>query len=205
MAYQLVYFPGPGRADIIKLIAEHCAIPYEFKSISFEDGSWTSTQPNTRYGQLPSLKVDEDFTLYQTIPIARFLAKQANFHPTDERNQAILEECVSAIDELTNHVIRIVYFTSEDKKEEERVKFQNGWLKLIMKGLNSHLIKNNGNLVPGGLSWADLYLYDLLSYLDLYRFEVVVDDSKLETLKANVLKSERVKAYLESPRNLKKH
>ncbi|KAL9651974.1 hypothetical protein ABK040_000317 [Willaertia magna] len=201
MVYEIVYFNAPGRAEILKLIAETGSVPYVFKGINKEE--WPQHKPNAKYGQVPFLKVNDNFTLYQTIAIARFLAQEGGLYPTTDKIQAAeSEEYVACVEELLSKLIK-VFYAPEDKKEEEKKIFTEGPLK-SMFGVLDKVLERNGYLIENGkLTWAELVLFDLSQTIvgmgiDISPF------TNFNKLFENVKSNEKAKAYLESDRNLKK-
>ncbi|KAL9642417.1 hypothetical protein ABK040_014260 [Willaertia magna] len=201
MVYEIVYFNGPGRAEVLKLIAEAGSVPYTFKGITKED--WPQHKPNARYGQLPFLKVNENFTLYQTLVIARFLAQEGNLYPTDRLQAAESEEYVTSLEELFIKYYK-VYFAPEEKRQEELHSFIEGPLKTVFSVLNEALEKNVGYLIDGKLSWADLFLYDLTAMFEERGVDFISAIPNINKLRENIKNNLALKAYLESDRNLRK-
>ncbi|KAG2391976.1 hypothetical protein C9374_013461 [Naegleria lovaniensis] len=202
MVYEIRYFPNPGRADVLLLIAETGGVPYKFVGVNRET-EWPTLKPSTRYGQLPSLKLNDNFTLYQTVAIARFLANEGGLYPSDEFQALQTEEYINALEDVLNQLIRVLFFTAEDKKEEATKIFIEGTLKNVFGALNSALEKNGGYLT-GTLSWADLDLYEIAALVEgRTKIDVVSLCPQLPKLRENIWSNERAKAFLESERNLK--
>ncbi|KAL9651998.1 hypothetical protein ABK040_000339 [Willaertia magna] len=202
MVYEIVYFNSPGRAELLKLIAETGSVPYTFKGINKEE--WPQHKPNARYGQVPFLKVNENFTLYQTLAIARFLAQEGGLYPTDKLQAATSEEYVTSLEELLTKFIKVV-LAPEDKKEEEKKIFAEGPLKTVFGVFDKVLESKDGYLIESGkLTWADLYLFEVSCLLEQYGGDVSSFTNVVNKLRDNVKSNEKVKAYLESDRNLRK-
>ncbi|KAG2387764.1 hypothetical protein C9374_001358 [Naegleria lovaniensis] len=202
MVYEIVYFNSQGRADYLKLIAEVANIPYKFVGISGKE-EWPAHKPQTRYGQLPYLKIDDQEKLYQTIAIARYLAQEGGLYPTDRKEALLTEEFVSALEDIFQGFVRVAFRTPEEKKAEETKTFAEGTLKNIFGALNTFLEKNGGYLT-GKLNWADLYFFELAHIVEnSLKIDVVSIAPQLPKLREHVLSNERAKNYWESERNLK--
>ncbi|KAG2388186.1 hypothetical protein C9374_001036 [Naegleria lovaniensis] len=206
MVYEIVYFDHYGRVDLVKLIAEVANIPYKFVGIADKD--WKDFQPTTRYGLLPFVKINDKWTLYQSIAISRFFAQEGEGHlyPSDRVEATITEEYVAALEDAYNQFVYATFLAPEDRKEEETKRLTEGVLTSVFKVLNAELEKNGGYLLPGGkLTWADLYFVEFASNLSYYtKIDPVKFAPQIPKLRENVLKHPRAKAYLESERNLRK-
>ena len=201
MVVEIAYFAGPGRAEVLKLIAEVGQVEYTFKGIPREE--WPNHKVTCRYGQLPYLKINDETTLYQTTAIARYLAQEGGLYPTDRLEASATEEYVAAIDDIIAGFVRIFFRTPEEKREEELKAFSEGILKTTLVAFEKVLEKNEGNLVKGKLTWADLVLYDIVVNIQSKGADISYAQNVLK-LKETVAAHERVKAFLESDRNLRK-
>ncbi|KAL9646588.1 hypothetical protein ABK040_016378 [Willaertia magna] len=203
MVYEIVYFDAfPGKAEVLKLIAETGSVPYVFKGINKEE--WPQHKPNARYGQLPFLNVNENFTLYQTIAIARFLAQEGGLYPTDKLQAATSEEYVTSLEELLTKFVKAAWLTPEDKKAEELKLFNEGPLKTVFGVFDKVLESKDGYLIENGkLTWADLYFFDW-SYLIEQNGGDISPFTNISKLRDNVKSNEKAKAYLESDRSKRK-
>lgn len=184
------------------MIAETGGVPYKFVGVNRET-EWPQLKPSTRYSQLPSLKINDNFTLYQTVAIARFLAKEGGLYPSDPFQALQTEEYINALEEVFNHLLRVLFFTPEDKKEEATKYFTEVTLKNVFGALNSALEKNGGYLT-GTLSWADLDFFEIAAFVEgRGKIDVMTVAPQLPKLRENILSHERAKAFLVSERNFK--
>ena len=199
--YVIQYFDSSGRVDVLLLIAEVGSVPYTFDGVTEED--WPSIKPKHRYGQVPCLTIPAtNQSIYQTTAIARFLAQEGGLYPSDRLQATQTEEYVASVEEAVNKLIDVVYFTAPENKEEALKKFSEGILKTVLQALSVILEKNGGFLLNGELSWADLVLLDFL----LMALDAGVDLSPFKTIvefKERIEKISKVKAYLDSDRNLR--
>ena len=188
--------------EILKLIADVGKIEYKFIGLKGEE--WANHKPSTRYGQLPYLKVSDDFTVYQTIAIARYLAQEGNagLYPSDRKEATLTEEIVTAVDELITGFVKVFFITKEENRPEELKAFSEGTLKRILTAFEK-LLSSEGTFFAGKLTWADLYLFDcLMSMASLgvdYSFA-----TKILKFKEIVGADQRVKSFLESENSLRK-
>ncbi|KAG2393519.1 hypothetical protein C9374_007050 [Naegleria lovaniensis] len=198
MVYELTYFNIPGRAEAIKLIAEVGGVEYNFKPVTFQE--WPQVKQHTKYGQLPFLKSSEnqDFELCQSIAIARFIAREGNLYPSSNVDASFSDEYVNTIKDLNDAYFKAFF---SPNKDEDLKKYYEGPFGQILKALEKE-VKPSGFLVGDSLTWADLFLFDLLSGIgkgqDLSAYP------KLAALKETVAKNPKVAQYYESDRNLRK-
>ncbi|KAF0976908.1 hypothetical protein FDP41_004203 [Naegleria fowleri] len=201
MTLEIVYFPAAGRAELLKLIAEYGGLEYKYTGVPRQD-EWPKLKPNTRYGQLPYLKVNDDVDIYQTIAIARYLAQETKLYPEDRLKATLSEEYILAISDVLGKFFALSAITDEEAKKEEVKKIVEGPLRVTFGSLNQTLEKNGGYLV-GEISWADFYLYEALQFLES-RVNVTQEIPQWPILKKNIEGIEKIKSFLESDRNLKR-
>ncbi|KAL9647731.1 hypothetical protein ABK040_015219 [Willaertia magna] len=156
--YELTYFHFPGKAEPIKMILEVGNIPYKYHGITFED--WPSIKHSTRYGQIPFLKRSNDnseFELYQPLVIARYLAKESGLYPIDNYQAAQSDEYVNVVKDQVEEFYKAFFGPNKDEdiKKFYAITFPN-----VLKALENQ-VKSTGYLVGSGLTWADIYLFDL--------------------------------------------
>lgn len=79
----LRYFDdGKGRAELPRLIFTYGDIPFENKTISFEEYKQMRFSGKLPFDQLPILELG-DTTISQSCAIARYAAKEAGIYPLD--------------------------------------------------------------------------------------------------------------------------
>ncbi|KAG2382386.1 hypothetical protein C9374_005588 [Naegleria lovaniensis] len=100
MVYEIVYFDHYGRVDLVKLIAEVANIPYKF--VGIEDKDWKDFQPTTRYGLLPFVKINDKWTLYQSIAISRFFAQEGEGNLKEEETKGLTEGVLKSVFKVLN-------------------------------------------------------------------------------------------------------
>ena len=171
MTLEIFYFEGPGRAEILKLIAHVVNVDYKFTSIPRDQ--WPAQKENARYGQLPYLKINDKWTLYQTIAIARYLAQQGDLYPSNIEEATKSEEYVAALDELLIKFIRVFFVAPEESREQELKTFLEGPVKTILGALEKILEENgDGHLIKGKLTWADFILLDIVCFFQFKNVDV---------------------------------
>ncbi|EFC36952.1 hypothetical protein NAEGRDRAFT_75317 [Naegleria gruberi] len=199
MVVEIVYFKAH-EEELLKLIAQVGKIEYQLTGLEGE--SWKNHKPFTRYGQLPYLKVSDDFHVYQTLAIARYLAQEGNLYPLNERRDAILtEEVVASLNEVLLEFFRVFYEISNEKeREEELKKFKEGTLQRVFSGLNNLLNGTKcGYFIEGMLTWADLFLLEIVLNLESVGIDYSFANG-IQRLKQILMENEQVKIHLETRR-----
>ncbi|EFC37358.1 glutathione-s-transferase [Naegleria gruberi] len=203
MVVEIVYFAGPGRSELLKLIAHVANVDYKVVGITKDE--WPTHKPHTRYGQMPYLKVNDKLTIYQTYAIARYLAQQGDLYPKDNIEATQTEEYVAAIDELFNKYARVFFIAPEETREQEKKVFLEGPVKTILGALEKILEENgDGHLIKGKFTWADFVLLDMVYALqfkevDLSQFTHIIKSK--EVLKAHP----RFQDYVTQEHNYRKY
>merc|ERR1712227_843481 len=114
---KLTYYDGRGNAEIIRLVLALAGKDYEDYRIKPED--MPALKPSLPYGQVTVLEYHGD-TLCQSLPIARFLAKEFGLAGQTTLEQYQADEVVDGIKD-TQQAIYKVHFT-RDEKEKELIK-----------------------------------------------------------------------------------
>lgn len=176
----LRYFDdGKGRSELPRLIFIYGSVPFEDKTISFQEYAQQRETGQLPFDQFPTLEVGNTI-IGQSCAIARYAAKEAGLYPLDRVQAAISDMVVDAWRDLLDllygcYVDRIV---------------QNGRLIMKMRDVSVRverlgeyfavtvpmhfkrfeiLIGSNLDspfLVGPSLTWADLAVYDILCTLD---------------------------------------
>jgi glutathione S-transferase len=157
--YKLLYFNGRGRAEVSRLIFAAAGQKYEDARISNEQ--WAALKSQTPLGHIPLLEFD-GVQLPQSVPIARFLAKQFHLAGKDNFEQAKVDAVADTIGELFTAVAAARFESDAAKKQELLKKLQADELPKHLQNLEK-LAKLYGNggpfFVGNNLTWADLFFY----------------------------------------------
>ena len=181
------------------MIAEAGSIGYTFNGIQREE--WPKIKGSCRYGQVPSLKISDSITIFQTTCIARYLAQEGNLYPSDHIQATLSEEYVATLDELLTKFFKATFYAPEETKEAELKTFIEGPLNCVMTAFDA-VISQNGGLMCGSLSWADLYCYDFTRFIVAKQIDLSTYPNVLSLI-SNVETNEKVKAFVASNRNLR--
>eukprot|EP01095_Lingulamoeba_sp_RSL-Kostka_P010019 TRINITY_DN351_c0_g1_i2.p1 TRINITY_DN351_c0_g1~~TRINITY_DN351_c0_g1_i2.p1 ORF type:complete len:120 (-),score=39.26 TRINITY_DN351_c0_g1_i2:898-1257(-) len=93
MSVQIVYFPARGRAEISRLVLEIAGAEYENVNLDYEKLGALKQTGELAYGQVPLLR-DGDFSLVQSIAIARYLARKHDLYGADIKEGAQIDSIV---------------------------------------------------------------------------------------------------------------
>ncbi|KAJ3081372.1 hypothetical protein HK102_002394 [Quaeritorhiza haematococci] len=214
--YKLQYFPLQGRAELQRIIMEIGSLPYKN-----DHPAWPDFKPNTPYGQLPVLVINQygdknlgcylarkagiypDVKLAQSGAITRFLAKKAGLMPVDELAAAVNESIVDDIAELTDEVLTIQFKTPKEKVQEAKSKFVMVTLPDFIK-THTPLINEQGHYYSDQLTLADVALYRALDMVHDIVPGALSEKNAEALIKVyqNVAAHPKVKAYRDSDRVL---
>ncbi|CAF0718786.1 unnamed protein product [Adineta steineri] len=159
--YRLHYFNGRGRAEVSRLIM--VAAGQKFEDIRYDPKEWSSKKSQMPLGQMPVLEFN-GMKLPQSLPIARFLARQFRLAGRDNFEQAKVDSVVDTIYDASSKFTPIRWEKNESKKQEDMKKFFAEDLPKNLQNLEllGKLYGNGGPFFVGNhLTWADLYFYDI--------------------------------------------
>eukprot|EP00091_Calanus_sinicus_P010326 TRINITY_DN24108_c0_g1_i1.p1 TRINITY_DN24108_c0_g1~~TRINITY_DN24108_c0_g1_i1.p1 ORF type:complete len:119 (-),score=30.35 TRINITY_DN24108_c0_g1_i1:349-705(-) len=98
---KLTYFDGRGRAETARLVLAYSGAKYEDERVTGEQlAAFKST---LAYGQLPKLEFKGE-VLYQSVNIARFLAREFGIAGNSNLERAQSDEVVDAITDIQNAI-----------------------------------------------------------------------------------------------------
>ncbi|CAF0978571.1 unnamed protein product [Adineta steineri] len=196
--YKLYYFNGRGRAEIARLIFAAAGETYE--DVRYEREEWPSHKSEMPLGQMPVLEVD-GVKLPQSMTIARFLSKEFKLAGKDNLEQAKVDAVVDTSIDLAVKYVPLLMQQDESKKKEEIAKFFADELPKHMKNFETlgKLYGDGGQFLVGNhLTFADLEVYDMLSYV------VKIDDKFLQSYpwlernRQEVEKNPKIAEYLKN-------
>jgi len=161
--YKLTYFDLQGRGEAIRLIFKHANIDFDDHRISFETfGAMKENQTECPAGFLPMVTV-EDKKLCQTVAIVRFLGNEFNMYGSNNIEHAMIDSLLDTYKDLVDGVIKVVFFTPADQKEEETKKLIEKFRKDLKYG--EYLAKENGSKdvhIGTKITIADIYFFALM-------------------------------------------
>nr|UOU03303.1 glutathione S-transferase sigma 14 [Brachionus rubens] len=206
--YVLNYFDLSGRGELIRLVFAAGNIDYEDNRVKFEE--WPQIKDYMPLGQLPTLQVNDEPLLVQSLSIARFVAKEAGLAGRDSEEMAkvdsVLETCKEFVEEFvaqlgpqlrnpTDEKNQIVdeFFASHVPENLERIQ------RLV------ELYGSNGYSVGDQLTVADLFIHDILTNLIELKPFVLDDYQLLKENRTTTENNQHLKSYLNQRRELRRN
>jgi len=159
----LSYFPGRGRAEVIRLTLAEAKVDYVDNRVP--DISELKKSGKLAFEQVP-LYEDGGLVLVQSATIARYVAKKYNLHGANNIESAKIDMVYDGITDFATG--RFMAKSDEDKakfNEQSRPK----WL-----GFFENLLKSNANgagfFIGNNLSLADIGMFNVMENEELTAF-----------------------------------
>jgi len=158
---KLYYLNWRARAEVTRLILAYASQPYEDIRLTREEIE--SKRSTFLFGQVPILQVD-DWTLPQSIAIARFLAAQFDLCGKDDFESATCDALADGWQvDVDPHVCVWWYSDKETKGPFSGV--EEKYIFPVLKRFQNILLKNGGeHFVGKQLTWFDIYFMDILDF-----------------------------------------
>jgi prostaglandin-H2 D-isomerase / glutathione transferase len=196
--YELVYFNGMGRAELTRLIFAAAGVKYKDTRISKSD--WESYKPQSPTGSLPYL-VYKNIKIPTSTAIARFAARQFDLAGTDIIEETKCDAVIETLAEIVDsYVLDVMKTSHEDTNKKEAAASE--WLSKTGFEKTVELEKlvaaygSNGYSVGNSLTWADLYIFHLVTTLLLQNPKILKACPLISDITSNVHSNERIKNWL---------
>ena len=154
--YKLYYFPGKGRAELIRWIFVQAGVPYEDKRIAGEE--WTAFKPKTPCGGIPVLDIGGKL-LAGSGPIARYVAEEFGLAGSNAVENCELASLYDVMDDLFAKLAGFFFEKDEARKATLKKDLDDTQLPKYLEILDKR-IKDNGS--PEGWIYGQK-----LTYIDL--------------------------------------
>ncbi|BAZ53924.1 hypothetical protein NIES4103_66080 [Nostoc sp. NIES-4103] len=176
----LRYFDdGKGRAELPRLIFTYGDIPFENKTISFEEYKQMRSSGKLPFDQLPTLELG-DMTISQSCAIARYAAREAGIYPLDRVQAASSDMVVDAwrdlldllygcyVDRIVENGQLVMKMRQVSLKVERLDQYFATTVPMHLGRFEQMIADNQGSpfVIGSSLTWADLAVFDILSTLD---------------------------------------
>ncbi|XP_078578265.1 hematopoietic prostaglandin D synthase-like isoform X1 [Branchiostoma floridae x Branchiostoma japonicum] len=191
--YKLSYFDMRARAEPTRMMFAAAGIDFEDDRIPFD--KWPALKGTTPMGQLPVLEVD-GFKLCQSMPIARFVAKETGMAGKTNIEQAQADAFVDEIVPLlpTLYDVAIDFPTDEAKRAEQAAEFEKDMVRRLERC--EKLCGSNGFLVGNSLLWCDLVLHTVGDNIENYKPGTLKSYPKLSRVMASVNANPKIAAWI---------
>ncbi|XP_052873491.1 glutathione S-transferase [Anopheles cruzii] len=161
--------------------------------------NWIDKRPKTEtmpMGQMPVLEVDGK-RVHQSLAMCRFVAKQTNLAGDNPLEALQIDAIVDTINDFRLKIAIVAYEPDDMVKEKKMITLNNEVIPFYLTKLNVIAKENNGHLVLGKPTWADVYFAGILDYLNyLTKTNLLENFPNLQEVVNKVLDNENVKAYI---------
>ena len=171
--YQLTYFDmDGGRANPIRIAFHAAGIEFEDVRISFSE--FMQARAGYRFNCVPVLRID-DVVVTQSNAMCRYVGKLANLYPENDLQAMYCDEAMGAIEDLLHHIVHTLGLEGDELKAA-REKLADGWIKVILKGLDELLERGGDYFADNRLTVADLKVVAITESLISGQFEHIPAD-----------------------------
>ncbi|KAF9407133.1 hypothetical protein HW555_012735 [Spodoptera exigua] len=160
--YVFHYFPIKALGESVRLLLAYGEEGFEDHRIPLED--WPKFKPNTPFGQMPVIEFDGK-QYAQSIAIARYLGNKYGLAGDTLEDKLEIDQNVYLINDLRTKAASANYEKDEVIKEQKYKEFSEGVFPDYLERINALIIKNNGYIALGKLTWADFMFAGLFDYL----------------------------------------
>jgi len=193
---KLTYFNGRGRAETSRLVLAYAGVSYEDERITGEQ--LAALKPTLAYGQLPKLEYKGE-SIYQSVSIARFLAREFGIAGKTNLEKAQGDEIVDAVTDVQNAIYGAFFEKDESSKEEKMKKVVGETIPTSFANLEKNLERRGGEFFVGdNFSWAELHILQLVDLIvSMKSVKVLESTPKLANLMQRTKNVPNIKKYLE--------
>ena len=171
--YQLTYFDmDGGRAKPIRIALHAAGIEFEDVRISFSE--FMQSRAGYRFNCVPVLRID-DVVVTQSNAMCRYVGKLAGLYPEDDLQAMYCDEAMGAIEDLLHHIVHTLGLEGDELKAA-REKLADGWITVILKGLDELLERGGDYFADNRLTVADLKVVAITQSLMSGQFEHIPAD-----------------------------
>ena len=180
--YKLYYFPGKGRAELIRWIFAQADVPYEDKRIAGEE--WAKFKPDTPYGSMPVVEIDGK-RYAGSGPLARYLAEQFGLGGSNAIENLEIASISDVLDDLFMKMVTFFFEKDETRKAELKKDLGEKHLPNYLGILNKRITDNGSGWIYGQkVTYVDLkmaILGDVLTKLNEQVLDAYPAVAKLKT------------------------
>lgn len=196
--YKLTYFPVKALAEPIRMLFKYGSIDFDDIRVDKSSEIWEQLKPHTPFGQVPILEVDGKIAP-QSVAIARYVAKQVKLTGRNDWEDLLIDSVVDTINDLRQKIGQYYFENNEEIKQSRKEILFKEILPFYQERLDKLAKDNNGHLVLGCLTWADIYFVGLLDFLNtMAGIDITAGYSGLESVKNNVLVIPDIKEWMET-------
>ena len=197
MTALLTYFDVRGRAEVIRLILEETATPYQERRVQVHE--WPALKPTLPFEQLPSYQEDDLF-IVQSHAIYRYLARKHGLCGATEAERIRCDVIEEAFVDAQNN---LGTFYWSPQFASQRDEYERTALPKLLRGLQTLLVGcRNGSAYWLGdqLSLADFVAWHFLDYVRPFSQRTIERFPALHGFKQRIEARPRIAQYLSSSR-----
>ncbi|EAT36154.2 AAEL011741-PB [Aedes aegypti] len=193
--YKVYYFNVKALGEPLRFLLSYGNLPFDDIRITREE--WPALKPTMPMGQMPVLEVDGK-RVHQSLAMCRYVAKQIGLAGSDPVEELQIDAIVDTINDFRLSIAIVAYEPDDMVKEKKMITLTNEVIPFYLTKLNVIAKENNGHLVLGKPTWADVYFAGILDYLNyLTKTDLLTNFPQLQEVVTKVLENENVKAYIE--------
>lgn len=191
----LHYFKGRGRAEAVRWLLAAAGVEFDEKFYETEEDYDKLLQSgDLMFQQVPMLEID-GLKLVQTRAILSYIAGKYNLYGSDLKERAYIDMYVEGIADLT--ILVLSYFLlPESEQEKQRIlmkeKAHTRYFPVYNKALEGKKF-----LVGNKLSWADVYLLDVILSLEEFHPDILKGFANLQAFKKTTSEIPTIKKFLQ--------
>nr|WCC58240.1 glutathione S-transferase [Pharsalia antennata] len=199
-AYKVTYFELTGLGEPVRLIL--CYGGLEFEDNRIPKDKWPALKPSTPFGKMPLLEHNGKIA-HQSLAICRYLAKQVKLVGRNDWEDLEIDATVDTVMDLIMKIALHFFEEDEKVKQAQAGPLFNDTVPFYLEKLDAQVKKNNGYLVGGRITWADIFAVSMLEYVSvLHKKDFISNFPNLLIVKENVLKVPNIKSWVDKrPRN----
>jgi len=192
---KLTYFNIKGRAELSRLILSYAGAKFTDERLSGPE--FATLKTSLRYGQMPKLTYNGE-DIYQSMTIARFLAKEFGLGGRTNLEAAQADEIVDVFTDLIEAKVRVMFGKDDEKKKAELLsKLSEDTIPKALAKLEKLLQARGGQFMTGNaLTWADITVFCFYDWQE--DKDLVNDFPGLKNLILRVAGLPNIAKYLQS-------
>ncbi|XP_050067539.1 glutathione S-transferase [Anopheles maculipalpis] len=192
--YKVYYFNVKALGEPLRFLLSYGNLPFDDVRITREE--WPALKPTMPMGQMPVLEVDGK-RVHQSLAMCRYVAKQINLAGDNPLEALQIDAIVDTINDFRLKIAIVAYEPDDLVKEKKMITLNNEVIPFYLTKLNVIAKENNGHLVLGKPTWADVYFAGILDYLNyLTKTNLLENFPNLQDVVNKVLDNENIKAYI---------
>uniref|UniRef100_A0A069DQM9 glutathione transferase n=1 Tax=Panstrongylus megistus TaxID=65343 RepID=A0A069DQM9_9HEMI len=195
-SYKLLYFNIMGLGEPIRYMLSYLGEDFEDNRINDYRKWQTQIKSKMPFGKLPLLEID-DKKVHQTIAICRYLGKKAKLVGDNDWEDLEIDIIIDTLSDFRSAIWSYFYNRDEENKKRVKEPLFNVTIPLYL-GKFDNIIKVNGYLANGKLSWADIYFVAILEYFSfMIEQDIVTNYESISQLRDKIHSIPNIKKWLD--------